>query len=274
MVHLPALPGSPYGEAGGREQILAAAMRDREALLDAGFDAISISNEGDRPYLTSVPVETVALFTYLAGELARDLAVPFGCGVLIDPRASLAVAAAIGARFVRLSYTVEAGAFGLVVQSPAELLRYRRQIGAEAVELLVNYSAHFSTSLDTRPIVEIARTYSALSRPDAIQVHGAGAGVMPDLGDVRAVREAVPGVPVLVASGVGEEAVAAALADGDGIIVGSCLKRDGNLQPDRPGAGQAVHGERALRAVGDHAAGSRHRHRHDVRQGRHAGARR
>ena len=204
-------------------------MRDRDVLLDAGFDAISISNEGDRPYLTSVPVETVALITYLASELTRDLEIPVGCGVLIDPRASLAVARAIGARFIRITYAVEAGAFGIVVQSPGELLRFRREIGAEDVELVVNYSAHFASSVDTRPITEIARTYSALSQPDAIQVHGSGAGVMPVLDDVKAIRETVPDVPVLVASGVGEDRVGEVLADADGIIVGTSLKRDGYI---------------------------------------------
>src|SRR5690349_13197953 len=105
MVHLPALPGSPYSEPSSPSALLAASMRDRDALLRAGFDAISISNEGDRPYLTAVPAETVALFTYLACELTRGLEIPFGCGVLIDPRASLAVAGAVGARFVRLSFS-------------------------------------------------------------------------------------------------------------------------------------------------------------------------
>lgn len=229
MVHLPALPGSPYCEMRARQELLDAAMRDRDALLAAGFDAISISNEGDRPYVTSIPPETVALFTYLASELTRELEIPFGCGVLIDPHVSLSVARAIGARFVRLSYSVEAGAFGLVVQPPGELLRYRRAIGAEDVGLLANYSAHFSTSLDSRPITEIARTYAALGPPDAIQVHGAGAGIAPPLANVRAIRGAVPDLPVLVASGVTEAIIGEVLEVADGAIVGTCLKRDGRI---------------------------------------------
>lgn len=229
MVHLPALPGSPYAGACTRQELLDAAMRDRDALLEAGFDAISISNEGDRPYVTSVPPETVALFTYLASELTRGLEIPFGCGVLLDPRASLSVARAIGAHFVRMTYSVEAGSFGLVVQSPGELLRYRRAIGADNVGLLANYSAHFSTSLDSRPITELARTYAALSPPDAIQVHGAGAGIPPPLADVEAIRAAVPEVPVLVASGVTETIVGEVLEVADGAIVGTCLKHGGRI---------------------------------------------
>lgn len=237
MVHLPALPGSPYAQGMSREHMLEAAMRDRDALLEAGFDAISISNEGDRPYLTTAAPETIALFTWLAGELTRGLQIPFGCGVLIDWRATLSVARAIGARFVRLGYTVEAGAFGLLVQSPGEVLRYRRAIGAEDVAILANYSAHFSTSLDTRPIAELARTYAALAPPDAIQVHGSGAGAVPPREEVEAIRKMVPNVPILVASGVTDEIVGDVLGAADGIIVGTWLKHEGHtfnaVDPER-----------------------------------------
>lgn len=229
MVHLPALPGSPYAKGMSRNKLLDAAKRDLDALLEAGFDAISISNEADRPYLTTAPSEVVALFTWLASELTRDLSIPFGCGLLIDPLASLAVARAIGARFVRTSHTIEVGAFGVVTQSPAEILRYRQAIGATDVALLTNYSPHFSTSLDSRDAVEIARTYAALCPPDAIQVPGAGAGSAPSLETVAAVRAAVPAIPVLVASGVTADSVAAALDVADGIIVGTWLKRDGYI---------------------------------------------
>jgi hypothetical protein len=229
MVHLPALPGSPYATSMTRRELLAAAQRDLGALLDAGFDAISISNEADRPYVTTMPPETIALFTWLATELTRDLEIPFGCGALIDPFASLAIARAIGAHFIRVSYSVEAGAFGLMVQTPGAILRHRRAIGADDVGIVANYTAHFGTSLDSRPIDEVARTYAALAPPDAIQIHGAGAGVPPPRELIEGVKAAVPDVPVLVASGVAADAVGDALAIADGIIVGTWLKVDGHI---------------------------------------------
>ena len=229
MVHLPALPGSPFAGPISRQELLAAARRDRDILLEVGFDAISISNEGDRPYVSDVPKETVALITWLVSELTRDIAVPFGCGVLIDPRASLAVAQAVGAAFVRLSYGVTAGPFGLLVEHPGEILRYKRTIGADDIAVLANLSPHFSTSLDQRPVAEIARTYWALTEAEAIQVHGAGAGVPPQLSDVVTVKEALPLVPVIVASGITAATVADALAVADGVIVGTSLKYEGQI---------------------------------------------
>lgn len=229
MVHLPALPGTPFATGMSRKEMLSFALRDRDALLDAGFDFISFSNEGDRPYITDVPKETVALITWLIAGLTRDLDTPFGCGVLIDPRASLAVAHAVGASFIRVSYGVTAGPFGLLIEQPGEILRFRHEIGADDIQLFVNLSPHFSTTLDTRPLVERAKSYHSLTEADAIQIHGAGAGSPPDLAEVAAVKDALSDVPVIVASGVTEETVQAALAVSDGVIVGTSLKRDGKI---------------------------------------------
>ena len=58
---------------------------------------------------------------------------------------------------------------------------------------------------------------------------GAGAGSAPSLETVAAVRAAVPAIPVLVASGVTADSVAATLDVADGIIVGTWLKCDGYI---------------------------------------------
>jgi len=227
MVHLLPLPGSPFDRGLTNDQLLDAARRDLDVLVAEGFDAVSISNEGDRPYVSHVSRETLALFTALVARLAEHLPVPFGCGVLQDPLAGLAVARAVGATFVRVSYGVTAGSFGVVIESPGGILRYRRQIGADRVQLFVNLSPHYATSLDTRPLPEVARAARALASPDAIQVFGAGAGALPDLETVRQVKAAVPGVPVIVASGATTDTLQDILAVADAVIVGTSLKKDG-----------------------------------------------
>ncbi|MGH2947312.1 MAG: BtpA/SgcQ family protein [Solirubrobacteraceae bacterium] len=227
MVHLAPLPGSAFYTGLSPAAILDAARRDLDALLEAGFDAVSFSNEGDRPYATSIPTEQVAVFTHVLSRLTADLDVPFGCGMLIDPRAGLAVARAIAADFVRLSLGTMVGSYGVLTEDPAEILRYRRAIGAGDVALYLNVSPHFSTPLDTRPLGEIVATTAFLCEPDAIQVHGPGAGVPPTTEAVLEVRDAVPGTPVIVASGVTAETVGRVLEHADGVIVGTSLKRDG-----------------------------------------------
>lgn len=227
MVHFKALPGSPYYAGETDQEILEAARADRDALLDAGFTALSFSNEGDRPYLTEAPRETVALMTWLVGELSRDLEVPFGCGVLIDPYATLAVARAVKASFVRVTFGVYAGVFGMEEQDPGQVLRYRDAIRASGVDILMNVSAHFGTSLDSREQTELTKSYVAMVQPAAVQVHGLGAGFAPRVADVAAIKDAVGSVPVLAASGTTVDNVAEFLSVCEGTIVGSSLKYDG-----------------------------------------------
>ncbi|CAM5426288.1 hypothetical protein ATER59S_02479 [Aquamicrobium terrae] len=229
MVHLLPLPGTPFYQGETVQQILDAAARDRDVLLEAGFDAISISNEGDRPYATSIPREQIAIFTHIVSRLTDDLPVPFGCGLLIEPKASLAVANAVGADFIRLSFGTMVGSYGVLTEDPGEILRYRRRIGADGVRLLLNLSPHFSTSLDTRSIEEIVKTNTWLSEPDAIQIHGSGAGVLPTMDEVKRIRQVAGKTPIIVASGVDASSVKEVLAIADGIIVGTSLKQDGNI---------------------------------------------
>jgi membrane complex biogenesis BtpA family protein len=229
MVHLLPLPGSPFDPGRSPAEILEAAEQDLAALLEAGFDAVSISNEGDRPYATTIPPEQLAVFTHVLSRLTAGIPVPFGCGMLIDPKASLAVARAVSADFIRLSLGTMVGSYGVLTEDPAEILRYRRAIGAGDVALLLNLSPHFSTSLDTRPLGEVVATTAFLCEPEAIQVHGAGAGVPPSEEDILAARAAAPDTPLIVASGVTADTVSAALALADAVIVGTSLKHDGNI---------------------------------------------
>lgn len=229
MVHLLPLPGTPFYNGETPQQILDAACRDRDALLDAGFDAISVSNEGDRPYSTDIPREQVALFTHIMSRLTKDLPVPFGCGMLIDIRASLAASAAVDADFIRLSFGTLVGSYGILKEDPAEILRYRRRVGADGVRLFLNLNSHFSTSLDTRPLPEIVKTTVFVTSPDAIQVHGPGAGMQPSLDEIKSVREAANGLPIIVASGVDIKSVKDVLAISEGVIIGTSLKKDGNI---------------------------------------------
>ncbi len=106
MVHLGALPGTPlHDAAGGVEGILAAAAADLAALQAAGVDAVMFGNENDRPYELKVDTASTATMAYVIGRLHDRITVPFGVNVLWDPMATMALAAATGAAFVREIFT-------------------------------------------------------------------------------------------------------------------------------------------------------------------------
>lgn len=80
MVHLPPLPGAPFDRGWSPDEIISAARHDLDLLLEAGFDAVSFSNEGDRPYATTIPPEQLAVFTHVLSRLTAGLKVRSAAG--------------------------------------------------------------------------------------------------------------------------------------------------------------------------------------------------
>src|SRR5207249_4103071 len=109
MVHLRALPGSARW-AGSMEAVVQAALADARALADGGADALLVENYGDMPFTTGrVDSATVAGMAVVIGEIKRAVTLPIGVNVLrSDALSALAVAAAVGGRFVRVNVHVGA----------------------------------------------------------------------------------------------------------------------------------------------------------------------
>src|SRR5580658_735915 len=228
MVHFPGLPGRPrHDQAGGRAHLLDVVGRDLEALQDAGVDAVLFCNEADIPYQLTVGPEIPAAMAAVIGELHASIRVPFGVNILWDARASLALARATGATFIREVLTgVYESDIGMITPSLGDLAGYREAIGASDVALFGNITPEFSSTLGTRTVAERARSASFLGL-DAILISGPEAGVPFAMSDLRSAKEAVPHTPVLANTGVTEERLAEILAVADGVIVGTSLKVDG-----------------------------------------------
>ena len=102
MLHLPALPGRPlHDRAMGVNAAVESVGRDLDALQSAGVDGVLFCNEADLPYQLRVGPEITAAMASVIGQIRGELRVPFGVNLLWDAVASLAVARATGARFIR-----------------------------------------------------------------------------------------------------------------------------------------------------------------------------
>lgn len=229
MAHLPALPGTPrYDEARGMNFIVERVRQDLEHLLAGGVDAVLFCNEDDRPYALRVGIEIVAAMTRVVTE-CRPTDRPFGVNVMWDPQASLAIAHATGAAFVREVFT---GAYesdmGLWSPDAAAALRYRRNIGAGQVRVFMNIVPEFASPLGTRPVAARARSAAVSSLADALLIAGPLAGAAPDYSWIKEAKEAVgQEMPVLLNTGARPDNIARYFEVADGVIVGSWLKLDG-----------------------------------------------
>lgn len=239
MVHLGALPGAPlYDEKAGLAGLVAGARADLRALQAAGVDAVMFGNENDRPYEFKVDTASTATMAAIIGELRGEITVPFGVNVLWDPMATVALAAATGAAFVREIFTgVYASDMGTWTPNAGEAMRYRNRLGRRDLAMLYNVSAEFADSLDRRPLPDRARSAVFSSVPDAVLVSGAITGEAARMEDLEGVKRVLPDVPVLANTGVKHATVADVFAVADGCIVGSALKVDGHtwnaVDPDR-----------------------------------------
>ncbi len=239
MVHLGALPGAPlYDAQAGIAGLLAVALADLRALQAAGVDAVMFGNENDRPYEFRVDTASTATMAHIIGQLRGEITVPFGVNVLWDPMATVALAAATGADFVREIFTgTYASDMGPWTPDAGAALRYRSRLGRGDLAMLYNVSAEFADSLDRRPLPDRARSAVFSSIPDAVLVSGQITGEAARMEDLEAVKRVLPDVPVLANTGVKHDTVGEVLRVADGCVVGSALKVDGHtwnaVDPDR-----------------------------------------
>jgi len=230
MVHFGALPGAPLHDgAAGLAGLVDGARADLRALQQAGFDAVMFGNENDRPYEFAVDVASTATMAFVIGQLRAEITVPFGINVMWDPKSSIALAAATGARFVREIFTgTYASDMGPWNPDAGAALRYRARLGRGDLAMLYNVSAEFADSLDRRSLPDRARSAVFSSVPDAVLVSGQITGEAAALSDLEAVKKVLPDTPVLANTGVKHATIADVLRVADGCVVGSALKVDGN----------------------------------------------
>jgi uncharacterized protein len=230
MVHLAPMPGTPlYDAEGGVEAIVEAARRDLKALQDADVDAVMFGNENDRPYELKVDTASTATMAFVIGQLRKEIQKPFGVNVLWDPMASVALATATGASFMREILTgTYASDMGPWTPNAGKAMRYRDRLNRSDLVMLANVSAEFAYSLDRRDLADRARSAVFSSIPDAILVSGAITGEAAEMADLVAVKKVLPDTPVLANTGVKHSTIADVFKVADGCIVGSSLKVDGD----------------------------------------------
>ena len=231
MCHLQALPGDPsYDPVGGMAKVVEMARTDLSALQDGGVDAVMFSNEFSLPYLTRVRPETTAAMGRVIGELMRFIEVPFGVNVLWDPLASIDLAAATGALFIReIMSGVYASDFGLWNTNVGETIRHKGRLAPD-LRMLFNIVPEAASYLGSRSVDDVARSTVFNNRPDALCVSGLTAGSETDTRVLSSVKKAVPDTVVFCNTGCRIDNVERQLSVSDGAVVGSTFKVDGKFE--------------------------------------------
>jgi len=232
MCHFRALPGDPgYDAAGGMGKVVDLARKDLFALQEGGADAVMFSNEFSLPYLRKVLPETTAAMARAIGELKRDIKIPYGVNVLWDPYASLDLAAATDALFIReIMSGVYASDYGLWDTNSGEVARHRARLGLKDLKMIFNIVPEAARYLADRDVAEIARTTVFNNLPDVICVSGIMAGASTDNAILKKVKDAIPDTAVFANTGCNIDTIESILSIADGAVVGTTFKYDGKFE--------------------------------------------
>ena len=178
VIHLPPLPGYPGSP--GLEGVIAHALADLATYRVGALDGVLVENEHDQPHRIEAGRETIAVMTAVTRELvAASRTLPVGIEILLnDPEASLAVALAAGASFVRTDYFVDEMTrpeYGAMRIAPEAVIAYRAAIGADGVLVLADIQVKYAEMVRPRPLAESARI-AREAGADGIVVSGTRTG--------------------------------------------------------------------------------------------------
>lgn len=231
VIHVGALPGTPANAASVSE-IVEQAVREARVYNSGRVDGLIIENMHDVPYMRGrVGAEIVAAMAVIGRAVKEECALPVGVQILAGANIeAMAVAHAAGLDFIR----AEAYAFahiadeGWLEASAAELLRYRKSIGADSVEVWADIKKKHSSHAVTTDI-SLGATAEAVEfmRASAVVVTGNVTGEPPRLADVEEAK-AHSHLPVILGSGVDDRNIADFYEAADGFIIGSYFKREGH----------------------------------------------
>ena len=232
MLHLDPLPGDPrwhYGDS--VEAVVQHALEDLRALQNGGVDGILISNEFSLPYQRHMNFVTPAVMAYVVGRLKDEIRVPFGVDCISDGEATIELAAAVGADFVRGTFCgVYVGDGGLYNNDFSALLRRKAALHLDNLKMLYFINPESDRNLDTRPLADIAKSTIFKAHPDGLCISANAAGQDVDDALITSVKEANPEVVVLCNTGCRPDTIVRKLRCGDAAVVGTYFKEGGKLE--------------------------------------------
>ncbi len=239
VVHLAPMPGDPLAEAATTfEEVLGRALADAEALARGGAQAMVVENFGSAPFYKGtegarLPAHQVALMALAVARCREATGLPVGVNCLRnDAMAALGIAAATGAAFVRVN--VHVGAYvtdqGIIEGEAAASLRYRSSLGAAGVAILADVLVKHAAPLVPVDAAQAARDTVGRGRADGLVVTGRATGAPIDDELLALVRGAVPDAPLYAGSGLTPENAARLAPHVHGAIVGTYVKRDGDVR--------------------------------------------
>lgn len=231
VVHLLPLPTSArWGSS--LKAVIERAEQEATALAAGGVDGIVVENFFDAPFAKDcVDPAVVSAMTLIVDRIMNLVVVPVGINLLRnDAKSALAIASCVNAQFIRVNVLtgVMATDQGLIEGQAHQLMRYRRELGAD-VAILADVLVKHARPLGMPNLTTAVQETIERGLADAVILSGWATGSPPSFEDLELATAAANGTPVLIGSGATWENIGQLMKAADGAIVASSLKRNGKI---------------------------------------------
>lgn len=224
-IHFPPLLG--YPKFPGFNIAIKNAIDDLRSFQRGGVDGIIIENNYDNPHKQFVDSSVVASMTFLGEKIKKKTNLPIGISVLWnDYYTALSIAKILGLKFIRIPVFVDKVKTdcGIINGQPDEIIKFRKSIKAEDVDIFTDIHVKHSLLLSKKSIVASAKL-AIQNQSDAIIITGKWTGQQPDLKELALVRNSAGDFPIFVGSGFDEKNAKSLLEYANGAIVSTSLKK-------------------------------------------------
>ena len=176
LLHLDPLPGDP-DFCGSLDTVIEHASCDVKALQEGGVDGVLIANEFSFPMTYVSHAETLMAMACVIGAIKKDIHVPFGTNVVMNPEETIRMAKAVGASFGRSAFAgAFTGTYGVHVNNFGENVRLKYALGIPEMKLLCKINPEGDVLLAEQSIEEIIDNVTLGDHVGAFCVSGPGAG--------------------------------------------------------------------------------------------------
>jgi len=236
----------------GIENIIKKALPQMRILERAGVDGVLFEND-DSPSDIQAPKETIAMMSVVIHRLIKEAkTIKVGAEfILHDPEASLAIAKASGAQFIRTDFFVDRmkNRKGEMKIDPKGYLAYRSKIKGNNILFFTDVQVKYAKMLNPKKTLKDSTLEALNMHSDGLVVTGRRNGHPPSVEKLKEVFEAQKksGVGVIQGSGFSYKNAAQLLPYSNGVIVGtSIMDKNRNIIEEK--AIQLMETVRKLRA--------------------------
>ncbi|HID41265.1 MAG TPA: BtpA/SgcQ family protein [Pyrodictium sp.] len=231
VVHLPPTPSSPRGY-GGVDRLIEYTLSEIAKLEEAGFDAVIIENYGDKPFdIESSDEVLLSVLSVIVRETVKSTKLVVGVNVLRNnAKASIAVAYASGARFVRVNAYCElrVAPEGVLLPIAREVEQLRKQLDRNIL-VLADIDVKHSDPFGVYNLGNVLYNCIERGHMDAIIASGTATSKPPEPGYIAFIKRS-SSKPVILGSGLDINNIQLYWNLVDGFIVGSSIKYMGRAE--------------------------------------------